>query len=181
MKQKSIEILQDNLDGLVRKYDVLVKDDKFNESLNVIKNIESTIKQLVYLNVPIINNEEDSEFLDWYSVLKLFIETKQSQLINLDCSSIDAQIKHRGTGKTTALLQLANDYDIPIYCNGHIGTIQILKDKAKCLNIRPTIIDNKRDFNLVQLKNQEIILVDENTYLDDLPKDKIIIGFTNRK
>ena len=180
MKQESVKLLQDLLDEMIKTYNDLLKDGKYNEALNVMKNVEMTIRQLKELGVSTITESKaEGKFLDWYSVLKFFIETKQSQLIKLDNSSEESEKKHRGTGKTITLCKLSNNYGIPIYTSPQRKFV--FEDRAKELGIRATIIDDLKMLKMFQLKNKEIILVDEGVdTTSDIFRgiDKIIIGFT---
>lgn len=177
MKQESVKLLQNTLDGLIKTYNNLLRDGKYNEALNVMKNVEMVIRQLKELGITTITEEKaEDKFLDWYNVLKFFIETKQSQLIKLDNSSEESEKKHRGTGKTTTLCKLSNDFGIPIYTSPQYQFV--FEDRAKELGIKITTVNHP-----LQIQD-EIILVDEASSL--LNKDKIsgtkniLIGFTNK-
>ncbi|MDF2588205.1 MAG: hypothetical protein K0S41_2046 [Anaerocolumna sp.] len=186
MKQESIKLLQNNLDNLVTKYDLLIKNNNYNEALNVMKNIEIILRQLKELGVSAFTNEESDvkgKLLDWYAVLKFFIDTKQPQLIDLKYSPVDIQDKHRGTGKTTTLLRLSNDYNIPIFTDNYKLYEPELKRKASNLNLHITVLDY-RMLNMKQYENIEILLVDENTNINNSSLRgnnilKIFIGFKN--
>jgi len=176
MKQESLNLLQKNIDILSQKYDLAIKSDNFGEALNIMKNIDALTRQLDFIGQKVTITTNDTYKNPWYDVLKFFIETGQPQLIRLDYTSLDAEKKHRGTGKTTALLQLSNDYNIPIVFTGNdsIRITQDLKDRAKNLGLTTTVIEYKRGLRF----SQDIILIDEGTRLCDLPDNKIIIGFT---
>lgn len=163
MKRENIIKLQRSLDNLIEIHNQLILSNKFNEALNVMKNIEAITRQLKDLDLPIIIEEEKYEqFLDWYNVLKFFIETKQSQLIELDYSDRENEKKHRATGKTTALLKLSNDYNIPILVSNYKSEYSDLKNKADALGLHITMVDIKM-INLMQFRDTQILLVDENT------------------
>lgn len=187
MKKESINILQSTLDKLVEKHTSLINFRKYNKALNVMKNIEAVTRQLKDLGVSIIIEEKNNQFLDWYNLLKFFIDSKQSQLIELDYSSMENEKKHRGTGKTTALFKLSNDYNIPIlvenYQNEHIDLIS----RANDMGFHILVVDRKM-LNLPQFRHKEIILVDEkislelykNSLRDNILDEKIIIGFKTK-
>lgn len=112
--------------------------------------------------------------------MKYFIETKQPQLIDLVYKDNGAEMKHRGTGKTTALVRLSHDYKIPIYTSKIHSSA--LKDREKELNLSVIIIDDLRGLNMVQYKNKNMILIDEMTDIDKIDRDRyVVIGFTNKK
>lgn len=175
MKQESINLLQDILDGLIKTYNNLIRNGKYNEALNVMKNVDMIVRQLKELGRTAIREEKEDNFLDWYSVLKFFIETKQPQLIKLDNSSEESEKKHRGTGKTTTLCKLSNDYGIPICTSPQYQFV--FEDRAKELGIHITTVNHPRQIQ------GEIVLVDEALSL--LNKDTFsgtkntLIGFTN--
>jgi hypothetical protein len=121
-----------------------------------------------------LNNEIHN---DWYNILKFFIETKQSQLINLDYTNHENEMKHRGTGKTTAIVRLSSDYRIPIYSSKIHSAL--LKDIQKELNLDAVIIDDIKLLNMRQYSCKGIILVDELTDISKIDSEKfIIVGFT---
>lgn len=60
MKQESIRMLQDNLDNLVVKHNILIKDNKFGEALNVMKNIDAITYQLKRLGVLFITDTNEN-------------------------------------------------------------------------------------------------------------------------
>lgn len=170
MKKESIKLMQDNLDFLVQKHSELLRSGKYNEALNVMKNVDSMVRQLRELGISLDDNE-----LDWYSVLKFFIETKQSQLIYLDYSSKENIAKHRGTGKTTAIVKLATEFNLPIYEPNNRQQLVYL-DKLNQLG-KTT---NLEFVNYIDNGLSEIILVDETAKinLDNLRgMNKIFIGF----
>lgn len=173
MKKENVTMLQDSLDLLMYKYNELLGKGSYNEALNVMKNFEMVIRQLQNLGENII--VPDNQFFDWYSVLKFFIETKQSQLIQLDYTSHEKELVHRGTGKTTALVRLSSDYRIPIYTKKYYMTT--FNDRAKEFNLNPIIVTEIRDLNLRQYNQKNIILIDELNK-EELNTDKYtIIGF----
>lgn len=189
MESNSIKILNDNLDILVKRYDLCVKNNNFGESLNVLKNIDMLHSKIIDFagkveikeseNVELKSsnstgwNKVDTNFLDWYNVLKFFIDSKQSQLIELDYS--DAK-KHRQTGKTYALYKLSSDLNIPIYTNKINNDMNWLR---KQFSLNPTFV-TKQNLNLKQYKDLEILLVDEWTSYDledYIIKNYKVIGF----
>lgn len=187
MKRENIIKLQRSLDNLIEIHNQLILSNKFNEALNVMKNIEAITRQLKDLDLPIIIEEEKYEqFLDWYNVLKFFIETKQSQLIELDYSDKENEKKHRATGKTTALLRLSNDYNIPIlirYNDPNNIEHKLIKEKAEAMNLNVVCVDLKM-LNLAQYKNYDVLLIDESTYFclkhkldSSILKNKVLVGF----
>jgi hypothetical protein len=176
MKQESVKLLQKNLDTLTNTYDQFIANGKYNEALNVIKNLEMVIRQLQHLGVEdiIIKSEENTEYFSpWYNLLEYFVKTKQSQLITLDYSSIETQTKHRATGKTTAIVRLAHDYNIPILTSRKSESILLGRAKELNLTINPI-----KEQGLALYNNSKVLLIDENFKIDKQDyKDKIIIGF----
>lgn len=178
------ESLQKDIEVLLERHSREITKERLGDALNIIKDIDIAMGQLRRISdmekYPICDksklNLDEAYKNPWYDVLKFFIETGQPQLIRLDYTSLDAEKKHRGTGKTTALLQLSNDYNIPIVFTGNdsIRITQDLKDRAKNLGLTTTVIEYKRGLRF----SQDIILIDEGTRLCDLPDNKIIIGFT---
>lgn len=177
MKQESIKLLQENLDMLVSLNSKLVHEGKFNDAFNVMKNFDCAVKQLASLNIPIIfENTKDGKILDWYNVLKFFIDTKQPQIIKLNNSNKDEQIKHRGTGKTYSLLKLSSDFKLPIITNN--SNYNNLIETSDYLGLDTLILNKSSMLCMGQFKNNSIVLVDEGTDIPNI-KDKIIIGFSN--
>lgn len=181
MKKESVKKLQDNLDVLVEIHTNLINEGKFNEAYNVMKNIDVITRQLKDWGIPIITeNEVSDSFLDWYDILKFFIETKQSQLIELEYSSIEAQNKHRGTGKTFNIAKLAAEYNLTIYEPSKTKQ-SIFYDRLKELGI-----DTKISFiNSLRGHRGKIILIDETTNVDvDINNidyiNNVLIGFKRK-
>lgn len=186
MKRENIIKLQRSLDNLIEIHNQLILSNKFNEALNVMKNIEAITRQLREFDSPIVIESEENSHLDWYNVLKFFIETKQSQLIELDYSDKENEKKHRATGKTTALLRLSNDYNIPIlirYNDPNNIEHKLIKEKAEAMNLNVVCVDLKM-LNLAQYKNYDVLLIDESTYFclkhkldSSILKNKVLVGF----
>lgn len=180
----SVKLLRENLDNLIKSHDTLIKQNKFNEAFNVMKNVHIITEQLRHLGFSVIDEEDvstDSEILDWHNVLKFFIENKIPQIIQLDCTDENAISKHRGTGKTTTILKLSSEHKIPVLYNNSEAGIREVKDMASLLNLKPIIIRSECEMNLKQYNNK-IMLVDEHSCLDNINTDKyMVIGFTKNK
>jgi len=192
MKKESVIELQKSLDKLISAHSKLISEGRINEAFNVMKNVESITRQLREFGVPItIEEESNNQFLDWYSVLKFFIETKQSQLIELDYSNRKNEMKHRATGKTTTLLKLSNNYGIPILVKNYQSDGHNLEEYAKTMGLHVRIVD-LRMLDMLQFQNIDILLVDEATTFYILSDDfkinhrgtnlhnKILIGFKRK-
>lgn len=113
----------------------------------------------------------------WYDILKFFVENKIPQLIELDYSNHENELKHRGTGKTSAIVRLSNDYNIPIYTNKPYYNVGLI-DRNKEFNLNAIIVDDISKLNMSQY-NKGILLVDEVTNISKIDTNHFtIIGFT---
>ena len=186
MKQESLNLLQKNIDILSQKYDLTIKSGNFGEALNIMKNIDALTRQLDFIGQKVTITNDDTYKNPWYDILKFFIENKMPQLIKLNYSTNENELKHKGTGKTTALLRLSQDYNIPIFTDNYQRFEPELKRKAKDLNLHIKVLDYKM-LNMKQFQKDEVLLVDENTNIDNIDGfffkgnmslPKIIIGFT---
>lgn len=180
MKQESLDLLQNNIDELTKKYDTLVKNNSFGEALNVMKNIDALTRQLDFIGQKVtIKPNNNDKFYDWYNVLKFFIETKQPQLIQLDYSTEEKTMRHRCTGKTTALTRLSIEYNIPILSK-QVQSF-VYKDRSDELQIASPIVISDRSKMLLQYTSKKIFLVDEFELPFEIDKDKyILIGFERK-
>jgi hypothetical protein len=186
MNKESIKILQGNLDSLVRKYNILINDNSFNEALNIMKNIDAVTRELQYIGENVITSDITIKN-DWYDILKLFVEKKISHRIELEYGN-NAEVKHRGTGKTTALFRLSNDYKIPILVKNYEREHIELEKLSKSLGLHIAVVDLKM-LNMVQYRKCDVILVDEMTKFDfdvdsqrsreNILNSKVVVGFTN--
>lgn len=181
MKQEIINNLKNDIDLLFKKHSQEIIKDNIGQAFNIMKDIDIALCQLKTLT----DSNDEFETIQitinnkWYDVLKFFIETKQPQLIKLDYTSHENQFKHRGTGKSTAIVRLSNDYKIPIYSSKIHSSI--LKDRVKELNLNSVIVDDIRLLNMQQYSCKGIVLVDELTDINKIDTDKfIIIGFTQQ-
>lgn len=177
--------LQDDIEFLLEKHSKEIIKEHIGDALNIMKDIDIALNQLSkILDLP---NETYSIKNDWYDILKIFIEKKMSQRIYLEYGG-NAEVKHRGTGKTTALLRLSNDYNIPILVKNYEREHTELEKHANLLGLHIIVIDFKM-LNLAQFKKHDILLIDEMTKFDfDIDNqrsreyilnNKIIIGFKN--
>ena len=184
MKKNNVKVLQDKLDDLVEMYGKLIDKFNFNEALNVMKNIEIIIRQLQILGENVVTGDYTFK-TDWYDILKFFIEKKQSQLIQLDYVSHEKELVHRGTGKTTTLFKLSNDYRIPILVKNYEKEHEELENFADKLGLHIIVVDT-RMLNKKQFEKIDILLVDENTDMSNIVFRgsnilKTIIGFEIKK
>lgn len=181
MKQKATELLKKDIGILLQKHSESVLKGDIGSAINIMKDIDFSLAQLNKLDgIEIETNETQDEngFLNWYEVLKFFIETEQSQLIELGYSSINEEMKHRGTGKTTALLQLAHDYNLPIIVNSAIANVY--RDKIKELGLKVNMVTDLSKLSMAQYKNIDTILIDENTNSRFIGSKYKIIGFQSK-
>lgn len=135
-----------------------------------------------YVSEQIIENYNKQ---NWYDILKFFVETKQSQLIQLDYTSNEKQMIHRGTGKTTALLKLSNDYNIPILVKSYEKEHNELEKIANKFGFNISVVDT-RMLNMKQYEKIDILLVDENIDMNSVVLRgsdilKTIIGFSVKR
>lgn len=182
-KQNSLGDIKDHKTYEIKKeynettYEML---NKISKNWN---NIDEKMKNEI-LKLFNFNNKEDesASYNKWYEILKVFIEAKQSQLIRLDYSNKEEELKHRGTGKTESLIKLSNDYDIPILTGEYGNCKSFIKKRASDLNLNVTVLDYKT-LNTKQFENVDMLLVDEDMstrsddHLMEFYKNKIFIGF----
>jgi hypothetical protein len=180
MKQELINNLKQDIVLLLEKHSKEIAKDNIGQAFNIMKDVDITLCQLKTLTG--INDDFETPkktiHKGWYDVLKFFIDTKQPQLIKLDHSSRENEMKHRATGKTSAIVRLSNDYKIPIYTSKIHSSD--LKAREKELNLNAVIVDDIRLLNMQQYSIKGIVLVDELTDISKIDIDKfIIIGFTH--
>ena len=133
----------------------------------------------IYEGKSVLIEKHKSRSNQWYNILKFFIETKQSQLIQLGYSTEEDELKHRCTGKTSAIVRLANDFNIPIYTNKLYCDVGLI-DRSKEFNANTIIVDDLSKLNIEQC-NKGILLVDESADISKIKdEDFTIIGFTRK-
>lgn len=117
----------------------------------------------------------------WKDLLRTFIENKQSMIFELSYDK-NAQKEHRGTGKTTAIENLAIEYDLPLLTNRYRA-----KEYNKKMDFRQYEDKNSRaysNYGTFQFDipvEKSVVLVDEG-FIDaekykDLNNKCILIGF----
>lgn len=191
MKQDLINSLKKDISLLIEKHSNEIAKDNFGQALNIMKDIDATLYQLKIItdiNEEFDLNKKDNIKNGWYDILKFFVETKQPQLIQLDYTNKENVIKHRGTGKTTALLRLSNDYNLPILVKNFEREHNELDKLSKSIGLHIIVVDLKM-LNMVQYRTHDVLLVDENTKFDftndnlrgyeNKLDSKILIGFKN--
>lgn len=181
MTQKASELLKKDIGVLLQKHSNAVSKDEIGAAFNIMKDIDISLAQLSKINdieVETKNPQENTKLLDWYVVLKFFIETKQQQIIKLNYLNRESQMKHRGTGKTSTIVRLSSDLRIPIFTNKNSGLL--LRNREKELNLNAIIIDDIKLLNMPQYKKSGIVLIDEMTDSSSIDTESfIIIGFSN--
>ena len=194
INEKVITIWEQNLLGDIKDVETYFLGAKYESSFNnvfntITKNWDTMSTDIKDSICKFVGGKKDKNIVSsiveesikldkanpWYDFLKYFITNKQNQLLKLDYSSMEAQNQHRGTGKTSAIVRLSNDFNIPIYTNNsHIST---LRDRAKELKLNPIILSEIRQLNLPQYEKCNMVLVDEMTDSNLIPDYKIIVGF----
>lgn len=117
----------------------------------------------------------------WKDLLRTFIENKQSMIFELSYDK-NAQKEHRGTGKTTAIENLAIEYDLPLLTNRYRA-----KEYNKKIDFRQYKDKNSRayyNYGTFQFDipvEKSVVLVDEG-FIDaekykELNNKCILIGF----
>ena len=129
------------------------------------------------------NHEENNINNKWINLLEPFILNEQSMLYKLSYVNHDEEKLHRGTGKSTAIEELAIKYDLPIFTSA-------IRAKEFNYKMNSRQYRNKNTsrafstFNSFEGSNSRIILVDEgfidNGLYESLIKDHelILIGFS---
>jgi len=192
INKKVISIWKQNAFGDIKDHEIYYLGEKYENNiydfLNDLSKSWSTMsdemKESVYQLVGAKNKPVVKEIIKdydrdnkWYDILKFFIDSNQSQLIELDYSNKTEEVKHHGTGKTTALIRLANEYNLPVITDKiHFN---LLKDIEKSLNLTVNIVNDLSILAMPQYKNINTVLIDENTNSRFINSKYTIIGFKN--
>lgn len=193
-KKRLISIWKQNAFGDIKDTETYYLGDKYEENigdlLNRLVNNWNTISDEMKDNFLSLFGKKDKKIAgtiiynnnklvknSWYNILEYFIKTRQSQLIKLDYNDKDKVAEHRGTGKTTALIQLSDKYNIPILIKDKTQE-RLLIERCGDLKIGGFFVSK----DTPESQHNSILLVEEMSCdTSDLQKeyeDTILIGFT---
>lgn len=173
----TLRLLKDTL-ALIKEYDWKLeyseREDGYNKEIELWEqNHSGDIRNHKVWNVTDKKNKSNNK---WEDLLRTFIENKQSMIYELSYDK-DAQKEHRGTGKSTAIENLAIEYDLPLLTNKYRADLY-----NKQMNLRQYKDKTSRAYSSYMdfrgmLGRESIILVDEGFVDVEMYKDLISSGY----
>lgn len=154
-----VETLTADAFDLQEKLSNANKAGDYRKSLDTMRILKDTLYLIDEYGGKSKNRNVETDNM-WINLLKPFIENEQSMLFLLNYKDRDLEKKHRCTGKTTAIKELAMQYDLPIFTGSHVA-----KDYNRTLTLpQYKHIKNKAYSTWNSFRGQSysnIVLVDE--------------------